>query len=242
MHLVASRETPMLQAQRDTDPPVVLTHGDPLDEKTSNLDVEVLAGHGRLVVGVDRTQGATSFVRTRDGAGRHNADGLLHILEALDLRDIVIVGLARESGELIGYRSRPGDGIFSRIQIDGRDQNAPCTVHGEAVAPLVAYVEQHLRDAELSAETIARSHHMSVRLLYKIWAANTDSTLAEYIISRRLAAIRRDLTDPGLSHVSISTIASGWGFINAAHFSRRFRAAYGITAKECRRNAPQRRR
>jgi transcriptional regulator GlxA family with amidase domain len=44
---------------------------------------------------------------------------------------------------------------------------------------------------------------------------------------RRLERCRRDLLDPALSDLPASAIALGWGFVDAAHFSRVFREAYG---------------
>jgi hypothetical protein len=64
-----------------------------------------------------------------------------------------------------------------------------------------------------------------------------DMTVAAWIRSRRLDRCRRDLADPGLWARPVSAIGARWGFPDGAHFSRVFRAAYGIPPREYRRRA-----
>jgi hypothetical protein len=51
---------------------------------------------------------------------------------------------------------------------------------------------------------------------------------------RRLEQCRRDLLDPGRRDVPVSTVAARCGLPNPAHFSRAFRAAYGLAPAEYR--------
>jgi len=53
-----------------------------------------------------------------------------------------------------------------------------------------------------------------------------------------LDAARRDLCDPGLAASSVSRIAFSWGFNDAAHFSRAFRARFGCSPRELRAAKP----
>ena len=46
--------------------------------------------------------------------------------------------------------------------------------------------------------------------------------------------IRDSLCDPALAARSISEIAVAWGFNDAAHFSRAFRARFGRSPRELR--------
>jgi AraC-like DNA-binding protein len=75
---------------------------------------------------------------------------------------------------------------------------------------------------------------VSRRLLYNLFEEEGTS-VARWIRERRLERCRRDLLDPALSHVPASAIAMGWGFADAAHFSRVFRARYGLPPGEYRR-------
>jgi AraC-like DNA-binding protein len=52
---------------------------------------------------------------------------------------------------------------------------------------------------------------------------------------RRFARCRQALGDPAQMHRSVSEIAYGWGFSDMTHFGRRFKSAYGMLPRECRR-------
>lgn len=99
-----------------------------------------------------------------------------------------------------------------------------------------AYVAQHLGDPGLSAESIAAAHGISPRNLFRLCAA-ADISLEQWIIAERLGGAREDLARPELRSVPIATIARRRGFVNSAHFSRRFRELYGMTPRAWRRLA-----
>lgn len=96
------------------------------------------------------------------------------------------------------------------------------------------YVRRHLRDPALTPQSVARAHNISVRQLYKLTAALHQGGLAHWITAQRLAGAHRELADPTCQHRSIAMIARSWGFVSAAHFSRRFRRAYGMTPRDWR--------
>ncbi|NAS22818.1 helix-turn-helix domain-containing protein [Herbidospora sp. NEAU-GS84] len=89
------------------------------------------------------------------------------------------------------------------------------------------YVEQRLGDPELSPATIAVAHQVSVRRLYQIFE-DEEFTLTAWIRRRRLENCYRDLADPRLLSRPVHAVARRWGFLDAAHFSRTFRAVYGM--------------
>ena len=91
-----------------------------------------------------------------------------------------------------------------------------------------AFIHQHLGDPDLSPETIATAHHISIRTLHRLFGAH-NLTVAAWIRARRLDRCRHDLTDPLRRGQPIHAIARRWGFTNASHFTRAFRATYGIT-------------
>lgn len=115
----------------------------------------------------------------------------------------------------------------------GHDDLARNAVANEAlVTRIEAYVQQHLADSGLSPESIAQAHAISVRQLYKLWS-DRELGLAEWIIRGRLEGARRDIAKGG--SVGLAAVARRWGFTDATHFGRRFRAAYGISPREWRR-------
>ncbi len=93
------------------------------------------------------------------------------------------------------------------------------------------YIDKHLVDPELNAERIAADHHISMRHLYNAWSAE-DTTLAEWIMHRRLELASRRLADPSAAHQTAAAVGRSCGFIDATHFGRRFRGAYGMTPGE----------
>lgn len=96
------------------------------------------------------------------------------------------------------------------------------------------FVQEHLRDPELTPREIAARHHISTSYLFRLFQER-DTTVAGHIRAQRLERARRDLLDPALRQVPISSIAARWGFTQAANFSRAFRRAYGLPPRELRR-------
>jgi AraC-like DNA-binding protein len=99
-----------------------------------------------------------------------------------------------------------------------------------------AYIESHLQDPDLGTDGIARYLGVSRRYLQEIFRADR-STPAAFLWSRRLARSRRYLVDPLMDGQSISQIALSCGFKDFTHFSRRFKAVYLATPRDCRRMA-----
>ena len=96
-----------------------------------------------------------------------------------------------------------------------------------------ALVRERLRDPALSVAAIARQLRLSPSTLHRAWAGEACS-LSDWIWAQRLDAARRDLCDPALAARSVSQIAFSWGFNDAAHFSRAFRARFGCVPRETR--------
>lgn len=94
-------------------------------------------------------------------------------------------------------------------------------------AQVIAFVERNLTDPDLTPQAVAEAHHISRRLLQQLLAEDGTSPAA-WIRHRRLEHCRLDLANPRLNARPIQAIAARWGFTNPVHFSRLFRAAYGI--------------
>ncbi|MGW8399594.1 AraC-like ligand-binding domain-containing protein [Streptomyces lydicus] len=95
-----------------------------------------------------------------------------------------------------------------------------------------AFIDRHLADPDLTPQAIARAHHISLRYLHKLFEGE-DVTVGRWIQRRRLEECRRDLARRG-NGLTIAAVAHRWGFTSAAHFSRVFRAAYGMAPREWR--------
>ncbi|MGW2741238.1 helix-turn-helix domain-containing protein [Streptomyces sp. NPDC001450] len=113
--------------------------------------------------------------------------------------------------------------------------------HGRAAADeqsslvcrILGFIDLNLTDVELSPQRIARAHHISVRYLHKLFA-DEGTTVGRRILLRRLEECRRELADRSRGTRTIAAVAGRWGFASATHFSRVFRATYGMTPREWR--------
>ncbi|WP_030247137.1 helix-turn-helix domain-containing protein [Streptomyces sp. NRRL S-350] len=95
------------------------------------------------------------------------------------------------------------------------------------------HILRHLGDPDLSPEGIAAAHHVSVRYLHKLFRYE-GVTAARWIQRQRLDMCRRDLARPAAARATVAAVAGRWGFVSASHFSRAFRAAYGVSPREWR--------
>ncbi len=100
-----------------------------------------------------------------------------------------------------------------------------------------AFIRSNLHNPDLTPGHIAAVHHISRSYLYRLFQAEAD-TVASYIRRQRLEGARRDLIDPALRATPIHVIATRWGFLRAADFTRAFRTAYGTTPTAHRQQAP----
>ncbi|WP_232660372.1 helix-turn-helix domain-containing protein [Pseudonocardia sp. TRM90224] len=96
-----------------------------------------------------------------------------------------------------------------------------------------AVARARLRDPGLTVATIAAQLHTSVSTLHRAFAGE-PSSITEWIWAKRLDAVRADLCDPALRHRTISDLAFSWGFVDASHFSRAFRARFGCAPRAVR--------
>ena len=113
---------------------------------------------------------------------------------------------------------------------DGRRtpaQSRRCVLRRE----IGSFIQHRLGDPGLTPAAIAEAHHISVRYLYQVFDTH-QMTVAAWIRHCRLERCHRDLANPRLCSRSIRAVAARWGFSNPAHFSRAFRAAYGMSPRD----------
>ncbi len=90
------------------------------------------------------------------------------------------------------------------------------------------FIRLQLTNPELKPATVAAHVGMSTRNLARLFARRGTS-IERTFWAERLNAARQDLTDPQLAESSVTDIAFSWGFNDAAHFSRRFSKAHGLS-------------
>lgn len=96
------------------------------------------------------------------------------------------------------------------------------------------YIEQHLRDPDLTPCSIAIRLKLSSRYLRLIFAAGNE-TVSAYILRRRLEECAKQIADPRWRGHSMTEIAFAWGFNSAPHFTRSFRDRFGMSPRDYRR-------
>jgi AraC-like DNA-binding protein len=119
---------------------------------------------------------------------------------------------ARIDPDIVGARQAPED-LLHRIR---------------------AFIDANLGLPDLTPSAVASAHDISPRLLYKLFERE-GTGVSEWIRARRLERCRRELADTSLRGESVLSIALRAGFQNSAHFSRLFKATYGISPREHRR-------
>jgi AraC-like DNA-binding protein len=95
------------------------------------------------------------------------------------------------------------------------------------------FIDTNLASVDLGPTQIAAAHFISTRHLHSVFHEQ-GTTVSSWIRERRLERCRRDLLDVLLADRPVAAIAARWGFVDAAHFSRVFRAAYGVSPSELR--------
>ncbi|WP_327371151.1 helix-turn-helix domain-containing protein [Streptomyces sp. NBC_01217] len=95
------------------------------------------------------------------------------------------------------------------------------------------FIDRHLADPDLAPEAIAHANQISVRYLHKLFQTD-DITVSQWIQRRRLEECRRELARREAASQTIAAVARKWGFTSASHFSRTFRAAYGMSPAQWR--------
>jgi AraC-like DNA-binding protein len=145
-----------------------------------------------------------------------------------------------DGGSLV-LSSRLGQNVLALLETVFRERldlgpAAAERVSTERLLTIKAWLDRHLDQPELTPETVAVAHHISLRYLHKLFEEE-QTTVSRWIKHRRLEGCRRDLADPSLLRLTVTAVAARWGMLDPAAFSRSFRAAYGLSPREYRARA-----
>lgn len=147
---------------------------------------------------------------------------LAHLPAALDHPELTTI----ESQRL-------GSRALDLLQLVFTPSNPATNVRDEHLTAAKTFIDEHVKDPDLSPRMIAAGTAISIRYLHELFRS-TGETVRQRIIRRRLDHAHADLVDPRRSAASISTIAVDNGFKTAAHFSRCFADLYGRTPSDVR--------
>jgi len=136
-------------------------------------------------------------------------------------------------------RERIGEQLLDLIALAlgaqrGTDET-PSLSSARAVAllQLRSVIEARLHDPSLDPESAAAAAGISVRYANSL-LAHEGLSLERLIVARRLERCRMALADPRQAHRSVGEIAYAWGFSDQSHFTRRFKAAFGCSPSDFR--------
>jgi AraC-like DNA-binding protein len=121
-----------------------------------------------------------------------------------------------------------------RVEVTSQSSPVPAlTPRSDLLRRIHEHMEHNLADPHMSAHSIAAANHISTRYLHKLFKSQ-GTTVNGWIRGRRLAACKRELTDPRCGHRSIGAIGARWGLAPASYFSRIFKETYGCTPSQVR--------
>lgn len=98
------------------------------------------------------------------------------------------------------------------------------------------FIDFNINNPDLSPDLILQRFRVSRAHLYRAFAE--DGGISSVIRGRRLDAAFLELARNDVTPRSVTEVAFSLGFTNATHFLRRFRARFGLTPSEVRREKP----
>lgn len=107
---------------------------------------------------------------------------------------------------------------------------APSALQTEA---MLSYLRRNASDPDLDAAAVAAQFGVSVRTVHNRFAA-IGTSLGKWLLDHRLETTRRALEGQVWSGYSIAQIAYAAGFSDLSHFTKAFKARFGMTPRECR--------
>ncbi|WP_066298524.1 helix-turn-helix domain-containing protein [Arthrobacter luteolus] len=110
------------------------------------------------------------------------------------------------------------------IRVLGTETAAETTREAH-VGRIKAHIEGNLSDPAMTPSSIAKAVHLSLRQLHSVFEPE-GTTVAKYVLQRRLDQAVLLLAEPRLRNVSISDIGGRVGFVDASHFGRAFRRQF----------------
>ncbi|WP_191089338.1 AraC-like ligand-binding domain-containing protein [Microbacterium radiodurans] len=123
--------------------------------------------------------------------------------------------------------SRTAVDMVATLVEEGMGAAASSSAHESLRSRVLGYIDENLASPELSPPAIAAAHYISVRHLHALFN-DQGTTVSTVIRNRRLERCYDELIDPRGVDRSVTSIALANGFVDAAHFSRTFRAHYGV--------------
>ncbi|WP_165497127.1 AraC family transcriptional regulator [Rhodococcus sp. ABRD24] len=101
----------------------------------------------------------------------------------------------------------------------------------ETLQRALDYIHDHARTLPTLSD-LTNASGTSARTLQNQFLRNLDRTPIQYIRDVRLKSAHEDLLHPATAEVTVTDIATAWGFYNLGRFSSLYRDMYGETPSE----------
>ncbi|WP_261966930.1 GlxA family transcriptional regulator [Prosthecodimorpha staleyi] len=141
--------------------------------------------------------------------------------------DMMIELIARDHGAALA--AAVGDWFLrSELRVGGTPQRTGTAERLGIADPRLLRVLSHMEANPTEAPSrlrLARMAGLSVRRLEDLFAARLGTTIGRHALALKLDRARRLLTQSGLSVIEVATAC---GFQSASHFSRSYRARFGL--------------
>lgn len=121
-------------------------------------------------------------------------------------------------------------------KVDQRPEPAPRSrTRAELFEAITQDIRNNLDDSDVSLSWLARRHGISPRRIRDLfYAENTNFT--DYLLNARLECAKEMLSDPGLGHINVASIALECGFGDISWFHHTFRRRFKLTPADMRKN------
>lgn len=190
-----------------------------LDERFSLLFVHfpAIAVSPRLVTQIERT---VRVVSGAEGFERIFFEYLAAVAEQIDaLADDHLHAIEQASVELLAALLATLGGVAGKGGAAGSRANH--------LRRLCQWIETQLPNPALSLGSVAAENGVSPRYLQMLFKS-AGLNFAAYVRERRLDRCFTDLASPIHAQLSVAEIGYRWGFGDPPHFSRVFRAHFGV--------------
>ena len=118
--------------------------------------------------------------------------------------------------------------VFPNTAMTAAQAPDPGRVTPAAVRRAVAFIDEHA-DRDVSAADIAAAAHVTIRAIQLAFRRHLDTTPSAYLRRVRLDHAHQQLcaASPG-DGVTVTKVATRWGFVSLSRFAATYRDAYGV--------------
>jgi AraC family transcriptional regulator, positive regulator of tynA and feaB len=164
----------------------------------------------------------------RAGAGAVFFDIMRSILRSPESLEVESrVGISHAAVDLFGA---------TLLALPHNRQPSPSHMENFHRTRIKAFVQEHLRDPDLSVDMVATRLGLSPRHIHRLFK-DEPQHLMHWVWSERLRHCYADLSRESQRNKTVAQIAYAWGFNDSAHFSRAFRQRFGQAPSDVREHA-----